>query len=101
MLSRTSDNTTSQNIGGDQCMGGPPHLHFWGGPSPPPPPPVSPPPPVFFSLLLSVNILYRLLPHWTSWSHEIDIIQTHCLEQTIGFSATCSTALVDINFVSK
>src|SRR6218665_3825577 len=34
MLSRTSDNTTSQNIGGDQCMGGPPHLNFWGGTSP-------------------------------------------------------------------
>src|SRR6218665_2357374 len=30
MLSRTSDNTTSQNIGGDQCMGGPPTSNFWG-----------------------------------------------------------------------
>jgi len=35
MLSRTSDNTTSQNIGGgDQCMGGPPTSSFGGGPSP-------------------------------------------------------------------
>ena len=33
MLSRTSDNTTSQNIGGDQCMAGPPP-HILGGPSP-------------------------------------------------------------------
>src|SRR6218665_216824 len=30
MLSRTSDNTTSQNIGGDQCMGGPPPQIFGG-----------------------------------------------------------------------
>src|SRR6218665_2477310 len=30
ILSRTSDNTTSQNIGGDQCMGRLPHLKFWG-----------------------------------------------------------------------
>src|SRR6218665_1130735 len=29
MLSRTCDNTTSQNIGGDGCMGGP-HLNFFG-----------------------------------------------------------------------
>src|SRR6218665_3995437 len=35
MLSRTSDNTTSQNIGGDQWIGGPPTSNFWGGgPSP-------------------------------------------------------------------
>src|SRR6218665_2542349 len=32
MLSRTSDNTTSQNIGGDRSMGGPPTSNF-GGPS--------------------------------------------------------------------
>src|SRR6218665_2128767 len=38
ILSRASDNTTSQNIGGDQCMGRPPHLKLWGGPSPPVPP---------------------------------------------------------------
>src|SRR6218665_3430723 len=37
MLSRTSDNTTSQNIGGDQCMGGPPTSNF-GGDRPPSPP---------------------------------------------------------------
>src|SRR6218665_1555626 len=37
ILSRTSDNTTSQNIGGDQCMGGPPHLKFWGDRPPPVP----------------------------------------------------------------
>src|SRR6218665_2444405 len=35
-LSRASDNTTSQNIVGDGCMGRP-HLNFWGGPSPSPP----------------------------------------------------------------
>src|SRR6218665_4183016 len=35
ILSRTSDTTASKNIGGDQCMGRPPHLEFWGGPSPP------------------------------------------------------------------
>src|SRR6218665_2232479 len=29
ILSRTSNNTTSQNIGEDQCMGRP-HLKFWG-----------------------------------------------------------------------
>src|SRR6218665_1109513 len=34
MLSRTSDNTTSQNIGGDQCTGGPPTSNF-GGDRPP------------------------------------------------------------------
>src|SRR6218665_2610442 len=34
MLSRTSDNTTPQNIGGDQCMGGPPTSNF-GGDRPP------------------------------------------------------------------
>src|SRR6218665_600564 len=33
ILSRTSDNTASQNIGGDQCMGRPPTSNF-GGPSP-------------------------------------------------------------------
>src|SRR6218665_1291231 len=33
-----SNNTASQNIGGDQCMGRPPHLEFLGGPSPPVPP---------------------------------------------------------------
>src|SRR6218665_482244 len=36
ILSRTSDNTASQNIGGDQCMGRPPPQIF-GGPSPSPP----------------------------------------------------------------
>src|SRR6218665_3381519 len=30
ILSRTSDNTTSQNIGGDQCMGRPPTSNFGG-----------------------------------------------------------------------
>src|SRR6218665_659535 len=34
ILSRTSDNTASQNIGGDQCMGRPPASNFLGGPSP-------------------------------------------------------------------
>src|SRR6218665_2888677 len=29
ILSRAYDNTTSQNIGGDQCMGRPPHLKLW------------------------------------------------------------------------
>src|SRR6218665_2682216 len=37
MLSRTSNNTASQNIGGDQCMGRPPHLEFWGDRPPSPP----------------------------------------------------------------
>src|SRR6218665_3430825 len=41
MLSRTSDNTTSQNIGRDQCMGGPPTSNFGG--TVPPVPPRSPP----------------------------------------------------------
>src|SRR6218665_770565 len=34
ILSRTSDNTISQNIGGDQCMGCPPTSNF-GGDRPP------------------------------------------------------------------
>src|SRR6218665_2370204 len=34
MLSRTSDNTTSQNIGGGPMHGRSPHLKFWGEPSP-------------------------------------------------------------------
>src|SRR6218665_1591054 len=39
MLSRTSDNTISQNIGGDQCMGGPPpQIFFFGGGTVPPVP---------------------------------------------------------------
>src|SRR6218665_1623131 len=38
ILSRTSDNTASQNIGGDQCMGRPPTSNFFGGPSPQSPP---------------------------------------------------------------
>src|SRR6218665_3357171 len=33
--SRTSDNTTSQNLGGGPMHGPSPHLKFWGGPSPP------------------------------------------------------------------
>src|SRR6218665_845159 len=37
ILSRTSDNTTSQNIGGDQCMGRPPTSNFLGGTVPPVP----------------------------------------------------------------
>src|SRR6218665_673570 len=41
MLSRISDNTTSQNIWGDQCMGGPPTSNFGG--TVPPVPPRSPP----------------------------------------------------------
>src|SRR6218665_2727493 len=40
ILSSTSDNTTSQNIGGDECMGCPPTLNF-GGPSPPRFPPLN------------------------------------------------------------
>src|SRR6218665_2210704 len=36
ILSRTSDNTASQNIGGDNAWAVP-HLKFWGGPSPPVP----------------------------------------------------------------
>src|SRR6218665_2922914 len=42
ILSRTSDNTTSQNIGGDGCMGRPPTSNF-GGDRPPSPPQVSAP----------------------------------------------------------
>src|SRR6218665_787795 len=42
MLSRTSDNTTSKNMGGDQCMGGPPTSSF-GGDRPPQSSPRSPP----------------------------------------------------------
>src|SRR6218665_2778503 len=42
ILSRASDNTTSQNIGGDQCMGRPPTSNF-GGDRPPQSPPRSPP----------------------------------------------------------
>src|SRR6218665_3233476 len=34
ILSRTSDNTASQNFGGDQCMGRPPTSNF-GGDRPP------------------------------------------------------------------
>src|SRR6218665_2966743 len=41
ILSRTSDNTTSQNIGGDQCMGRPPTSNCLG--NRPPSPPRSPP----------------------------------------------------------
>src|SRR6218665_2612515 len=41
MLSRTSDNTTSQNIWGDHCMGRPPPQIFLG--DRPPSPPRSPP----------------------------------------------------------
>src|SRR6218665_3619385 len=41
MLSRTSDNNTSQNIGEDQCMGGPPPQIL--GRTVPPVPPRSPP----------------------------------------------------------
>src|SRR6218665_2967527 len=41
VLSRTSDNTASQNIGGDQCMGRPPP-QIWKG-TVPPVPPRSPP----------------------------------------------------------
>src|SRR6218665_3286723 len=37
ILSPTSDNTTSQNIGGDECMGCPPTSNF-GGDRPPVPP---------------------------------------------------------------
>src|SRR6218665_1632761 len=37
MLSRTSDNTTSQNIGGTNAWAVP-HLKFWGGDRPPSPP---------------------------------------------------------------
>src|SRR6218665_3183113 len=40
MLSRTSDNTTSQNIGGGPMQGGPPTSNF-GGDRPPSPPKVS------------------------------------------------------------
>src|SRR6218665_569111 len=42
VLSPASDNTTSQNIGGNGCMGLPPPK-ILGGPSPSPPPPRSPP----------------------------------------------------------
>src|SRR6218665_280608 len=38
ILSRTSDNTASQNIGGDQCMNRPPPPQILGGPSSPVPP---------------------------------------------------------------
>ena len=36
ILSRTSDNTASQNIGGDQCMGRPPTSNFLGDRPPSP-----------------------------------------------------------------
>src|SRR6218665_1167463 len=54
ILSRTADNTTPQNIGGDQCMGRPPHLKFWGGPSPPVPPRS---PPLYFPLVCAPGIM--------------------------------------------
>src|SRR6218665_2905090 len=41
MLSRTSDNTTSQNIGGTNAWAVP-HLKFWGDRPPPVPPRSSP-----------------------------------------------------------
>ena len=37
MLSRTSDNTTSQQYWGDQCMGGSPTSNFGGDRTPSPP----------------------------------------------------------------
>src|SRR6218665_1343876 len=61
MLSRTSDNTTSQNIGGDQCMGGPP-TSIWGGGRPPPSPPRSPPLPVS-KLSRRIDATVRLFLH--------------------------------------
>src|SRR6218665_2976517 len=42
VLSRASDNTTSQNIGGGGCMDRPPTSNFFGG-TVPPVPPRSPP----------------------------------------------------------
>src|SRR6218665_5425 len=64
MLSRTSDNTTSQNIGGDQCMDGPPTSNFGG--TVPPVPPRSPPlldstAPLNFRPIANVSFMSKII----------------------------------------
>src|SRR6218665_3394567 len=73
MLSRTSDNTTSQNIGGDQCMGGPPISNF-GGTVPPRSPPLK------VGIITTqpqtinrTNILYLLCRH-QSFACSVEVI---------------------------
>src|SRR6218665_2182588 len=69
MLSRTSGNTTSQNIGGNQCMGGPPTSTF-EGPSPPVPP-RSPPLPILPGHLFCLTNAQNKPWHWDQVRHRL------------------------------
>src|SRR6218665_490773 len=73
MLSRTSDNTTSQNIGGTNVWAVP-HLKFWG--TVPPVPPRSPPlgPREYFLTCPLVSMV--LLVSFSLWNEIVCII--HC-----------------------
>src|SRR6218665_2681596 len=59
MLSRTSDNTTSQNIGGTNAWAVPPPQIFWG--TVPPVPPRSPPLTVYIYMYVYVQKTYANL----------------------------------------
>src|SRR6218665_2546206 len=61
MLSRTSDNTTSQNIGETNAWAVP-HLKFWGGPSPQSPLGLRPCSPLQFQILTSILQAYSSCP---------------------------------------
>src|SRR6218665_763273 len=62
MLSRTSYNTTSQNIGGDQCMGCPPTSNF-GGTVPQSP----------LGLRPCARVMPSQYPHASDWLYALPI----------------------------
>src|SRR6218665_883745 len=69
VLSRASDNTSSQNIGGYGCMGRPPPQIFWGTVTPVPP--MSPP--------LGVAVYLG----WCSAMHNTSMLKSPAQEQLL------------------
>ena len=69
ILSRASDNTSSQNIGGYGCMGRPPPQIFWGTVTPVPP--MSPP--------LGVAVYLG----WCSAMHNTSMLKSPAQEQLL------------------
>ena len=75
VLSRSSDNTTSQNIGGDGCMGRPPPQILFGGTVPPVPPRSTP---------LVIGIMIAMLQRVQNKFFEESVFRMHFRHRRLG-----------------
>src|SRR6218665_2366063 len=94
ILSRTSDNTTSQNIGGDQCMGCPPHLKFWGGDRPPSPPRSPPLDQRVMAFFVTASVTTLAITPWDSKPKKCFVASVTCCRciQVVAWEMFCPSS---------